>query len=113
MRRGALFWLRACTCCTRVSLGNAAAARGSLARAARIVEEAGLGSLAGWVALLRAHDSDDATAAKRWPREARESATGIDDPDLELCAVSQLGASLLQGANGTRTASPYRADSRK
>ncbi len=80
----------------RVSLGNGAAARGWLARAARIVEEAGLGPLAGWVALLRAHDSDDAIAAERWSREAREIATGIDDPDLELCAVSQLGASLLQ-----------------
>jgi DNA-binding CsgD family transcriptional regulator len=80
----------------RVSLGNAAAARGWLARAARIVEEARLGSMAGWVALLRAHDSDDAIAAERWSREARESASGADDPDLELCAVSQLGASLLQ-----------------
>lgn len=80
----------------RVSLGNVAAARGWLARAARIVEEAALAPLAGWVALLRAHDSDDAVAAERWSREARESATGFGDPDLELCAVSQLGASLLQ-----------------
>ena len=80
----------------RVSLGNTAAARGWLARAARLVEEGGLGPLAGWVALLRAHDSDDAIAAERWSREARESATGFGDPDLELCAISQLGASLLQ-----------------
>ena len=80
----------------RVSLGNTAAARGWLARTARLVEEAGLGPLAGWVALLRAHDSDDAIAAERWSREARESAAGLGDPDLELCAISQLGASLLQ-----------------
>ena len=80
----------------RVSLGNTAAARGWLARAARLVDEARLGPLAGWVALLRAHDSDDAIAAERWSREARESATGFGDPDLELCAISQLGASLLQ-----------------
>ena len=80
----------------RVSLGNTAAARGWLARAARLVDEGGLGPLAGWVALLRAHDSDDAIAAERWSLEARESATGFGDPDLELCAISQLGASLLQ-----------------
>jgi DNA-binding NarL/FixJ family response regulator len=80
----------------RVSLGNTAAARGWLARAARLVEDAGLGPLAGWVALLRAHDSDDAVAAERWSREACERATGFGDPDLELCAISQLGASLLQ-----------------
>ena len=80
----------------RVSLGNTAAARGWLARAARLAEEAGLGPLAGWVALLRAHDSDDAVAAERWSREACESAAGFGDPDLELCAISQLGASLLQ-----------------
>ena len=80
----------------RVSLGNTAAARGWLARAARLVEEAGPGPLAGWVALLRAHDSDDAIAAERWSREAGENAAGFGDPDLELCAISQLGASLLQ-----------------
>jgi hypothetical protein len=44
--------------------------------------------------LLQAHDGD-ATAAERWSREAREVATGTEDADLELCAVSQLGASLL------------------
>ena len=60
------------------------------------MEEGGLVPLAGWIALLRAHDSDDAVAAERWSREARESATGFGDPDLELCAISQLGASLLQ-----------------
>jgi DNA-binding NarL/FixJ family response regulator len=80
----------------RVSLGNTAAARGWLARAARLVEEGGLGPLAGWVALLRAHDSDDAVAAERWSREARESAAVSGDSDLELCAISQLGASLVQ-----------------
>jgi DNA-binding CsgD family transcriptional regulator len=80
----------------RVSLGNVAAARGWLGRAARLVEEAGLAPLAGWVALLRAHDSDDAVAAERWSREACEGARGFGDPDLELCAISQLGASLMQ-----------------
>ena len=76
----------------RASLGRTAVARGWLARAARMVEEAGLAPLAGWVALLRAHDSADAIAAERWATEAREAAGRYGDADLELCALSQLGA---------------------
>jgi tetratricopeptide (TPR) repeat protein len=80
----------------RASLGRTAVARGWLARAARMVEEAGLAPLAGWVALLRAHDSADAVAAERWATEAREAAGRYGDADLELCALSQLGAALVQ-----------------
>ncbi len=80
----------------RVSLGNAAAARGWLGRAARLVEELGLEPLAGWVLLMRAHDSGDPVATERWAREARELARRFDDADLELCALSQLGASLVE-----------------
>jgi DNA-binding CsgD family transcriptional regulator len=80
----------------RASLGRTAVARGWLARAARMVEEAGLAPLAGWVALLRAHDSADAVAAERWATEAREAAGQYGDADLELCALSQLGAALVQ-----------------
>ena len=80
----------------RVSLGRTAVARGWLARAARMVEESGLAPLAGWVALLRAHDSADPVAAERWAIEAREAAGRYGDADLELCALSQLGAALVQ-----------------
>ena len=80
----------------RASLGRTAVARGWVARAARMVEEAGLAPLAGWVALLRAHDSADAVAAERWATEAREAAGRYGDADLELCALSQLGAALVQ-----------------
>jgi hypothetical protein len=52
----------------RVSLGNAAAAHGWLARAARLVEEFELAPLEGWVLLLRAHDTGDPAAAERWAR---------------------------------------------
>ncbi len=79
----------------RVSLGNVAAARGWLGRAARLVEAGRLAPLVGWVMLLRAHDTADPAAAERWSREALAAAS-VDDPDLELCAISQLGASLLQ-----------------
>lgn len=80
----------------RVSLGNVAAARGWLGRVARLVDAERLAPLAGWVKLLRAHDSADPAAAELWSREALDAAAGVDDPDLELCAISQLGASLLQ-----------------
>ncbi len=80
----------------RVSLGNTAAARGWLARAARLVSECGLAPLEGWVALLRAHDSADPVSAERLATDARELAARFGDIDLELCALSQLGASLVQ-----------------
>ncbi|HET8588833.1 MAG TPA: LuxR C-terminal-related transcriptional regulator [Nakamurella sp.] len=82
----------------RVSLGNIAAARGWLARAERLVRTDGLAAVAGWVSLLRGHDCSDPAAAETWSRRAREAGAAHDDPDLELCAISQLGASLqLQG----------------
>ena len=80
----------------RVSVGSRAAARGWLGRATRLVEEFDLLPLSGWVALLRAHDSGDVEAAHRWAREARDLARRFEDADLELCALSQLGAALVQ-----------------
>ena len=80
----------------RVSLGNAAAARGWLGRAARLVEEAALAPLEGWVLLMRAHDSGDPDASERWAREACSLAHRFDDPDLELCSLSQLGTALVE-----------------
>jgi DNA-binding NarL/FixJ family response regulator len=60
-----------------------------------LVEELQLAPLAGWVQLLRAHDSDDPVAAERWARQAAEMAHPFGDTDLELCALSQVGASLV------------------
>lgn len=88
----------------RVSLGNAAAARGWLSRAARIVAEDDIGPLAGWILLLRAHAADDCRAARVWARHARRMARRFGDRDLELCALSQLGAALVEAghsADGT------------
>ncbi len=78
------------------SIGSTAVARGWLERASRLVDEGGLEPVAGWVALLRAHDSADPSAAERWATEAHEAACRFGDPDLELCALSQLGAALVQ-----------------
>jgi DNA-binding NarL/FixJ family response regulator len=80
----------------RVSLGNAAAAQGWLGRAARLVEEFELAPLRGWVLLMRAHNTRDPGAAERWAREARELARTYEDADLDLCALSQLGVSLVE-----------------
>ncbi len=80
----------------RVSLGNAAAAQGWLGRAARLVDEFELAPLRGWVLLMRAHNTGDPQAAERWAREARDLARTYEDADLDLCALSQLGVSLVE-----------------
>ena len=83
----------------RASLANFAASRGWLGRAARLVEEFGLGALSGWVSLCRAvaaNDGDDPSGAERWAREAREIALRSADGDLDLCALSELGAALVE-----------------
>ena len=82
----------------RASLGNDAASRGWLGRAARLVEEHELAPLAGWVALCRASvavDAHDAEAAAGWAREALAAARNSEDRDLELCALSEMGAALV------------------
>ena len=80
------------------SLGNHAAARGWLARAATLVRENELAPLAGWVQLCRATvatDTGDPRQAEAWAREARKAARRFADADLELCALSELGAALV------------------
>ncbi|HEX5089875.1 MAG TPA: LuxR C-terminal-related transcriptional regulator [Nocardioides sp.] len=83
----------------RVSLGNLAAARGWLARAARLVAENDLGPLEGWVRLAQAHDTADPLSAERLADRARVLARRFGDTDLDLCAISQLGAALVQQGN--------------
>jgi DNA-binding CsgD family transcriptional regulator len=79
----------------RANLGNRAASAGWLARAARLVDEFALAPLGGWVALSRAGASADPAQAERLAREALESARRFADADLELCALSQIGSSLV------------------
>ena len=79
----------------RANLGNRAAAAGWLARAARLVDEFELAPLAGWVALIRAGGSADPAEAEQLAGEALESARRFADADLELCALSQMGSSLV------------------
>ena len=79
----------------RANLGNRAASAGWLGRAARLVEEFELEPIGGWVALLRAGGSADPAHAERLAREALASARGSADVHLELCALSQIGSSLV------------------
>jgi DNA-binding CsgD family transcriptional regulator/Tfp pilus assembly protein PilF len=81
------------------SLGNLAAAQGWLGRASRLVTEHGLAPLAGWVTLCRAalaNDRQDPASGEALAREALATAREADDGDLELCAVAELGASLIE-----------------
>jgi DNA-binding CsgD family transcriptional regulator/tetratricopeptide (TPR) repeat protein len=80
------------------SLGNIAAAQGWVNRAARLVDDAGLTPLRGWVALCRAAvtgETGDPWRAEALAREALAVARSDVDVDLELCAMSELGAQLV------------------
>jgi DNA-binding CsgD family transcriptional regulator/Tfp pilus assembly protein PilF len=83
----------------QMSLGNDAVARGWVGRASRLVERYRIDGVQGWVSLCRAHidlDTGRATAAERWAREAYAAANAAGDVDLELCAMSELGAALVE-----------------
>jgi DNA-binding NarL/FixJ family response regulator len=76
-------------------LGNPAAASGWLARAARIVEDEALTAARGELTLMRAFLSDDPVAGEALARDAIAIARRAADRDLELSAMSQLGALLV------------------
>lgn len=76
-------------------LANAAAAGGWLARGARLVEDFGLDALRGELLLMKAYLAGDPAAGEGWTREALELGHRSGNPDLELCALSQLGALLV------------------
>ena len=85
------------------SLGNLAASRGWLGRFERLVEQFDLPPvMEAWVLLCRASlasASDDPRAALGYGREALEIAhryPGAPGPNAELCALSEIGAALLE-----------------
>jgi tetratricopeptide (TPR) repeat protein len=83
----------------RMSMGNDAAAEGWLGRTARLVSDHGLADMTGWLLVCRAHLAVDAGhlhAAERWAREACDLAHAAGDLDLELCALSELGAAVVE-----------------
>jgi len=79
----------------RKQYGNAGASAGWLARAARLIEDAGVDEMSGWLLFARAYDSEDPATSERLAREAGDFARLSRDTDLELCALSQIGAALV------------------
>lgn len=77
-------------------VGNFAASAGWLARIERLLDEFDLDAFRGWAQFLRSNDDCDAADGERLAREALEAAKTNRDVDLELCALSQLGAHLVR-----------------
>jgi DNA-binding CsgD family transcriptional regulator len=83
----------------QMSMGNAAAATGWLGRATRLVDQYRIDAARGWVLLCRAHiavDTGRPKEAEGLARGAYELASASADLDLELCALSELGAALVE-----------------
>ncbi len=82
----------------RIGLGNVAASRGWLGRLERLVERHDLEPLRGWAVLLRACDRGETNppAGEALARDAMEAARRSGDADLELCALSEVGAMLVE-----------------
>ena len=76
-------------------LGNTAAGQGWLAKARRLVDDEGLEPLRGWVLLLDAHYAVDPKECERLAGQVLDLARETADADLQLCALSQLGAALV------------------
>src|SRR5215207_4165600 len=85
----------------QANLGNDAAGAGWAAQAERLVDQFDLEPMRGWVSLIRASSCLDLDQSEVWAREARRLAIEFGDRDLELCALGQLGATLIdQGRIG-------------
>jgi DNA-binding CsgD family transcriptional regulator len=83
-------------CITWVSnFDNHAAAGGWLARAERVLGDLDPNPLRGWLWLLRGYLEPDAGRARQLQQRALELARAGDDPDLELCALGDLGLTLV------------------
>jgi DNA-binding CsgD family transcriptional regulator len=83
----------------RISGENAAAARGWLARAERCLEGLGLCLEHGWIELERAKSASEPQAAETHARRALEIARELEDPNLEIAALAQLGVKLVAGGS--------------
>jgi ATP/maltotriose-dependent transcriptional regulator MalT len=77
-------------------LGNAAAAAGWASRARRLVQAHQLDSLEGELMLTSSCLAIDPVQAASLAEQALEIGRRTRDPDLELCALGQLGASLVE-----------------
>ena len=78
-----------------VNLGNGPAARGWLAKAARVVESVEPNPMQGWLWLMEGFLSNEPVQAIELFRRALDFARRTDDVDLELVALSDLGVALV------------------
>jgi ATP/maltotriose-dependent transcriptional regulator MalT len=76
-------------------LGNDAAASGWVARAERVLQGVDDGPLRGWLWLMQAYETSDLLLEQQLAERALEFARRAGDPDLELCALSDLGKALV------------------
>jgi DNA-binding NarL/FixJ family response regulator len=77
------------------NFGNHAAAGGWLARAERLMADADPNPLQGWLWLLRAYLDPDPVRARELQQRVLALARVTGDPDLELCALGDLGLTLV------------------
>lgn len=76
--------------------GNAVAAGGWLAQASRLVDDHGLEDLRGWILFAASFACEDPVGAEAMARDAHTRGIKDGDRDLELCALSQIGVSLVE-----------------
>ena len=76
--------------------GNAVASGGWLAQASRLVDEHGLEELSGWLTFATSFACEDPIRAEALARDAHARGIKDGDRDLELCALSQIGVSLVE-----------------
>ena len=79
----------------KADLGNQAASSGWIARAERVFRDVDPGPMRGWLWVTRAYDTTDLALSRELAERAVEFARGSGDLDLELCALSQLGNTLV------------------
>ena len=83
-------------CLTWISnFDNHAAAGGWLARAERVLGDLDPNPLQGWLWLLRGYLEPDTGQARELQQRVLELARATGDPDLELCAIGDLGLTLV------------------
>jgi DNA-binding NarL/FixJ family response regulator len=80
----------------RKQYGNAVASAGWLAQADRLVEHHDLTELRGWLLFAKSFECEQPVTAEELARQAHVLALRMGDRDLELCALSQTGAALVE-----------------